>query len=498
MEAARNLKVIEANLKNEEAQVIYDSNLNHLSLSLEYVEDLLANLSDINQCMNRNLTLKPCMCNIRNTILEPTVEMLEFKLNKAVSLSIDDETSTEDVFAFIDPLHMKQIVSNLILNAMKFTTFGFVKIGCTTYKDPFNENIFRVTVSDSGCGIEQSEKMNVFKKWEKFSHSTKFGIGLYLGRSLVEAMGGIMYVSDDYDSGIAGHPGSQFCVEIPTKTTSEPCSEKPKPCEVGHADGNGEQPETSKVIHHDRNHDDDRQTVQTLSRNGLLTENNGGGHIDSSLLSNSLQSKISCKLHLLCVDDDPIFRIMLRRRLKRIMPGAIIDEAPCGEEAILKAKDNVYDIITMDHFMSTGLNGSETIQALREHKVDATIVGLSGNTMERIHLTAGADDFLRKPIPDDHILLERLMKSMAPPANWNVMVADDNDLSLKFLHRKLLAAASPHFTTLDQAEKRWRFTLKSNGEDASVALKKEWFDLVVLDQNMGDGMKGTDVAKFVR
>ena len=326
-----------------------------------------------------------------------------------------------------------------------------------------------------------------------------FGVGLYLCRSLVEAMGGSIYVSDDYDSGISGHPGSQFCVEIPTKITSETFPSNPEPCDVNLFEVYSKQPLTNcaskKMM---INQDDEIQTVKTHPRHSLSIKHDGESQKTLVSSSKSLQSRLRCKLRVLCVDDDPIFRIMLRRRMKRIMPGAIFDEAPCGEECILKAKDNVYDIITIDHFMSAGLNGSETIQMLRELKVDATIVGLSGNTMERIHITAGADDFLRKPIPDDHILLERLMKSMAPPANWNVLVADDNNLSLKFLHRKLLAAASPHFTTLDQASKRWRFALKSNGEDAAVSLKNEWFDLVVLDQHMGDGMKGTDVAKFVR
>ena len=144
------------------------------------------------------------------------------------------------------------------------------------------------------------------------------------------------------------------------------------------------------------------------------------------------------------------------------------------------------------------LNGADTIRALRSNHCDACIVGMSGNTKTVHHLEAGADDFIRKPVPTDRKFIRRLVSKMSPPATWKVLVADDCKLNLKFMHRKLIKVASPHYTTKEEADKRWQFTLKTNGEDCVDCLKEEWFDLCVLDQHMGPGLKGTDVASFIR
>eukprot|EP00567_Pseudictyota_dubia_P017114 CAMPEP_0197436904 /NCGR_PEP_ID=MMETSP1175-20131217/4246_1 /TAXON_ID=1003142 /ORGANISM="Triceratium dubium, Strain CCMP147" /LENGTH=1610 /DNA_ID=CAMNT_0042966295 /DNA_START=87 /DNA_END=4919 /DNA_ORIENTATION=+ len=205
------------------------------------------------------------------------------------------------------------------------------------------------------------------------------------------------------------------------------------------------------------------------------------------------------RFRVLVVDDDGTFRKMFCRRITRIFPNSIVDQSPSGEDALVKAKENTYDLITMDHFMALdGLNGADTIRLLRSNHCDACIVGISGNTKTAHHLEAGADDFIRKPVPKDSELLRRLVSKMSPPAVWNVLVADDCALNLKFMHRKLVSVSSPHRTSKKDAERRWNFTLKKNGEDSVKALKEQSYDLVVLDQHMGPGLKGTDVADFVR
>ena len=137
---------------------------------------------------------------------------------------------------------------------------------------------------------------------------------------------------------------------------------------------------------------------------------------------------VTGKYHILIVDDDKVGRKFIRRRFQRLFPDAIVEEAVSGEEAVAKAKerDIAYDIITMDHFMAIGdMNGAETIKALREAKVDAVIIGISGNAKEGEHLSAGAENFLQKPIPSDTEILDMILAHLAPPNGWQVLIVDD-------------------------------------------------------------------------
>jgi len=170
----------------------------------------------------------------------------------------------------------------------------------------------------------------------------------------------------------------------------------------------------------------------------------------------SKNSCVSGKYHILIVDDDKVGRKFIRRRFQRLFPDAVVEEAVSGEEAVAKARerDVAYDIITMDHFMGIGdMNGAETIQALRDDKVDALIIGISGNAKEGEHLSAGAENFLQKPIPSDEAILGMLLAHLAPPNGWNVLTVDDVKMNNHFMGRKLRKISSPHFTDMSVAEK---------------------------------------------
>jgi CheY-like chemotaxis protein len=236
------------------------------------------------------------------------------------------------------------------------------------------------------------------------------------------------------------------------------------------------------------------------------------------------------KYHILIVDDDRVGRKFIRRRFQRLFPDAVIEEAVSGEEAVAKAEEReiAYDIITMDHFMAIGdMNGAETIQMLRDNKVDAFVIGLSGNAKQGEHLLAGADDFIQKPIPSDETILDMLLSHLAPPNGWSVLTVDDVEMNNHFMSRKLRNISSPHFTDMAVAEKvrtllianaksfvfsslkfafaadlallqRWSITSALTGEEAVQLLRTQYFDLVILDNQLGGGISGLDVGRFVR
>jgi CheY-like chemotaxis protein len=204
----------------------------------------------------------------------------------------------------------------------------------------------------------------------------------------------------------------------------------------------------------------------------------------------------------LIVDDDQVGRKLFRRRFSRIFPDGRIDEVESGEEAIEKVTKEgiIYDAIFMDHFMAVKkMNGAETIRELRKHNVDSLIIGVSGNSKEDEHVSAGADFFFQKPLPPDDILLHAFLARLPPPKGWNVLVVDDVKVNIHFLRRKLQKASSAHFTTIDMAQKHWLISMCTTGKEAMDLIQKQHFDLLVLDQNLGDDtIRGTDIAEFAR
>jgi len=684
VEASRTLKEDPSDDPEENS-----NNLELICLSLGYIVELLTDMLDLNKCAEGKITISPTVCRLREDIILPTKRMLDAR-RKSVDLIID---GGEEIWAYVDRLRLQQVLTNLIVNSMKYTSIGFIRVGirrisreeiggahlvCATGTDkaslenkdatpaalPTMNNLFGsggidspvvvaaspsdqndyygeeggvlISVSDSGSGIEPSNYHNLFERWEKLGSKTNgTGIGLCLCRSLMEVMGGRIFLSKTYNSGIPGNPGCQFCIVLPpaaldgsaaaadyqsrgggssedvpicTAALSKRLSrDKNKPESVlktsssydklassslsqsSSLQGNAGTPGTSdlwqgsggmetmpaqySVENGDAGRDakkvsfapqlDDAQPyapphaaqnphkpVTSNIGNGAdvlapVTDNGAAasGSVQNSTFSECVSNAgaashgtnmgrnsmivasssaattaasshhhhqapaddpfhntcLSGKFRLLVVDDDETFRIMFVRRLKRMFPKGIVDESPSGEDSIEKAKKNVYDLVTMDHFMALDeLNGADTIRALRSNHCDACIVGISGNTKTVHHLEAGADDFIRKPVPTDRRFIRRLVSKMSPPAVWKVLIADDCKLNLKFMHRKLIKVASPHYTTKQESDKRWQFTLKANGEDCVDCLKEEWFDLCVLDQHMGPGLKGTDVASFIR
>ena len=177
--------------------------------------------------------------------------------------------------------------------------------------------------------------------------------------------------------------------------------------------------------------------------------------VDTNILpQTAVDTFVRGQFRLLVVDDDKMGRKLLRRRFARLFPDADIDEVASGEEALVEAQRKNYDIITIDHFMAVNeMSGEETIRALRAEGVDALIVGISGNSKEKEHLSAGAQDFFQKPIPNDQVIVSRLISKLAPPGSWKVLVVEDVEVNIHFLCRRLYKVAAPHFTSIEAAEK---------------------------------------------
>src|SRR5207342_3099562 len=114
-----------------------------------------------------------------------------------------------------DPIRLRQVLGNLVNNAVKFTETGAVLLAVNLAPDDGDEPRLEFSVSDTGVGVAADEQARIFDAFEQADDSTtrKFGgtgLGLAISRQLVELMQGSIGVESE-----VGH-GSRFYFRLPT------------------------------------------------------------------------------------------------------------------------------------------------------------------------------------------------------------------------------------------------------------------------------------------
>lgn len=247
----------------------------------------------------------------------------------------------------------KQILINILNNAIKFTKKGYVRVYITG-KPGVNEDeeLLTFCVEDTGCGIREEDLEKIFEDFRQVdfrrNRSTEgTGLGLAIVKHLVELMKGTIDLQSTYGKGIT------VTITVPQKIVDRrPISEMP------------ELPQTEQKI------------TDTFTAPGI---------------------------RVLIVDDNVINRKVARGFLKNY--AFDLTEAESGPEAIELVRNIRYDIIFMDHMMP-GMDGIEAAEIIRrdcgENGTAPVMVALTANAMEgmREHfLKCGFQDFISKP-PD--------------------------------------------------------------------------------------------------
>ncbi|CAB9522772.1 respiration control sensor protein ArcB [Seminavis robusta] len=525
--------------------------------SITYVVDLLNNMMDLDQCAQGQMPVVNTPCNVQNDILLPTYRMMRrlrpknpVKLRLSPSLRILGETALhhasmsfldledasehesecstmhssassagldDTIVANVDKLRLRQILTNLIANAFHFTSQGFVEVDLQV-----QDSVFAFHVRDSGCGVDSGDIDTLFTRWEQLGTSRNgTGIGLCLCQALLKAMGGNIRLNADYHSGIAGHPGAEFIVEVPIHTASVASPTTPAAQQKRASSTMQRTPPssslTSAILASSQStlemDETQRSKVKpTLATTGpppstqtaspeynLFVGVSNMSVAKSPVRKSPIQKKSYYRgqYRFLIVDDEKMGRKFLKRRFSRLFPGATVTEVASGEEALVEASKHQYDVITMDHFMAINeMNGDETIRKLRcRLHSDALIMGISGNDKQVEHLHAGADLFFLKPLPSDTTLIESLQNKLAPPAGWKVLILSPDASVSSLLTEQLHRVASPHFTTKEVSEKRWTIVSRSSYlvDDA------EDFDMVVVvESGNSDDALSSEARKQLR
>ncbi len=251
-----------------------------------------------------------------------------------------------------DEGRIKQILINILNNAVKFTKEGYVK-ACVTGKPGGREDEELITfrVEDTGCGIREEDLEKIFEDFRqvdaKRNRSVEgTGLGLAIVKHMVELMGGSINVESVYGEGTA------VSITIPQKIV-------------------------------------DRRPIAEV-REGPMAELEG------------TETFTAPGVKVLLVDDNLINRKVARGFLKSY--AFDLTEAESGPEAIELVRKNRYDIIFMDHMMPV-MDGIEAAEIIRrdcgENGTAPAIIALTANAMSGMRerfLERGFQDFIAKPL----------------------------------------------------------------------------------------------------
>ena len=138
---------------------------------------------------------------------------------KGIEVYCDIKNSVPDLF-YGDPTRLKQILINLITNAIKYTEEGYVKVSGELIEDPeLGSNTLVIIIADTGRGIPEEKKQSLFKSFFQVNplmdKKKGFGLGLAITKNLVHLMKGNLDIESEVNK------GSKFIVKLPAETSKK-------------------------------------------------------------------------------------------------------------------------------------------------------------------------------------------------------------------------------------------------------------------------------------
>ncbi len=264
-----------------------------------------------------------------------------------------------------DIIRVRQILINIINNAMKFTKEGFISFTATCEnKEEFQ--ILKFEIEDSGIGIKEEDMHKLFSEFEQVDDKATRGIegtglGLPISKNLAQMMDGDIEVKSIYGQ------GTTFTVKIMQQIAkSNPYADDPR----------------------------QEQTRQILD----METSNFGFTIEGA--------------KLLVVDDNDINLKVICKILNKY--GIEPETAKSGREAVDMIQRNVYDLVFMDHMMPEmdGIEATKIVRSFEErYYKELPIIALTANAiagMKDEFLNNGFSDYISKPV--DIKILERVLK----------------------------------------------------------------------------------------
>lgn len=373
------LKTTQLNKEQEDAVNIIVSSADSL---LKIINEIL----DISRIESGKLQIENVNFNLHEEV-EGVVKLMKMKAEeKKLSFSYNISPFVPE-FVIGDPTRLKQILINLINNAIKFTEEGFVRLQLSNIDRLGNRSVVRFEVSDSGIGVDKDQLNKLFQPFTQsdVSFTRRYGgtgLGLAISKNLVELMGGTIDVESQ--KGV----GSSFWFTIPFEL-GEPGQKKPSLT----------------------NQEVKQGTVVSSDEKRPEPKADPTASVPKQDSNNNLKP-----MHILLAEDNLVNQKVALMVIQKM--GYTADVAPNGKVAVEKFSQNHYDLILMD-IMMPEMDGLEATRLIREIEKQrggkrTRIVALTANAMKDDRekcFEAGLDDYISKPFkPAD---LERIVKEIA-------------------------------------------------------------------------------------
>lgn len=419
---------------------------------LNIIEDIL----DFSKIEANKLELDPVAVNMLELVDDVCMLHAPRAREKALELVVYYTPGSEQ-FVYADPVRIRQVLGNLLNNAIKFTQKGYIII---SVKEEFDEGLpddkvrLAFSVADTGIGIEESDREKIFEKFSQANSSTTrtyggTGLGLSICRKLVEMMGGDITVESTPGK------GSTFSFSLP----------------------------------------------MTRNREDVFTQ---------------AQPPILKNCRVLVVDDLPVIRTMLGEQLS--LAGMICDTASGGHDALLKmmeAKENgiKYDMMIIDYLMP-GMNGEMLARAINDEPAfrDICLVMLTaaGNPLLGDDFAEkGFSAYISKPIHTVTLVnalsiiwgkyKEGFTDTLIRIDTTSLSITRDSDIRLDGSHILLVedSRLNQAFAEEVLSQLGCDVTTVSNGQEALDVITAQSFDLVLMDCQM-PVMDGFEASRRIR
>jgi len=270
--------------------------------------------------------------------------------SKGLDLTLAHDTAIPEILIG-DAGRIRQIVTNFVANAVKFTDKGFVRVSSTMASQQGEAVTVRIEVEDSGPGIPENKIPVLFTKFTQADSSTtrRFGgtgLGLAISRKLAEMMGGSVGVRT------ALGQGSVFWMELPLREADAQEAEEPR--------------------------------------------------------AELIPSRLSEPCRVLVAEDNPVNQRLAIRMLEKF--GCQVETAGDGNEALDMFSRLPFDLVFMDCQMPI-MDGYDAAAAIRRierergwlrHPIIALTAHAAASDRERC-FSAGMDDYLSKPVPPERL-----------------------------------------------------------------------------------------------
>ena len=315
-----------------------------------------------------------------SSLLNDVVNMIKVKAEqKQLKFGIRVDADLPDSL-FGDEVRIKQVIVNILNNAVKYTREGSVTFGVGGRRQDSGVTEMEFTVKDTGIGIREEDKAKLFTHFERLDlqknrHIEGTGLGLAITLSLVKQMQGTIQVDSVYGK------GSTFTIRLPQKVMAED--------KIGNFEERVEE-----FIRHQQHYQESFRAPEA---------------------------------DIMVVDDNEMNLFVVESLLKQTQ--IRITRCGSGRDCLKKMTEKHYDVIFLDHMMPD-MDGIETFRESRRLTgslcLDTPVIALTANAItgvKEMFLKNGFTDYLSKPI--DSRQLERMLQKYLPEEK--VLPADTDD-----------------------------------------------------------------------